>query len=357
MSAVAPAPTLSANEIGPRCLVTGGAGYVGSALVRRLQQAGCSVRSLDLAPHQHGPGVDCIRGDLTDPATLASACEGVNTVFHTAALIKLLSLARPSVRKLVWRVNVEGTAQVLEAARAAGVSAFVHTSTGNVVLDRELPDADETTPYASRAHDLYARSKIAAEQLALTADQSGGMRVCALRPGGVWGSDVDSVMLRSFLTQLAEGRFKALIGDGASTMDNTHIENLIDAQLLAARGLHKTPERIGGEAFFIMDDEPVNPVEWFRPLAEGLGHEFPRLRLPGALMRQIAWLLEAAHFVGGPEPTLCVRAVRNLTETSRLKIDKARQELGYVPRYQRANGIPEVLPAARAWLQQYARPA
>ena len=349
---VASPPQVSVDQIGGRCLVTGGAGYLGSQLVQRLVDVGCQVRSLDIAPQPARPGVEAVQADLCDRQALATACEGVDTVFHTAAIINICTLARPAVRRQVWRVNVEGTQHLLQAAANAGVAAFVHTSTGNVAMDRELIDVDETTPYATRTRDLYSVSKIAAERLALAADQADGMRVCALRSGGLWGPDARSVMVRSFLDELRSGRFVAVIGDGRTYMDNTHIENLLDAQLLAAKALRFQAETSGGQAYFVFDGERINPMEWFRPLTEGLGYRFPRVRLPGRPMLWMAWGLELAHLLGARQPTLTVRAVRNLLESSAFRIDKACRELGYAPRYSRDSGLPELLAAARVYLGQ-----
>lgn len=346
---ISPAPQFKPEEIGPRCLVTGGAGYVGSAIIRRLSEAGCQVRSFDVAPHASVDGVEVVTGDLRDYNSVLAACQGVDTVFHTAALIKLMAIARPALRKLVFDVNVTGTANIARAAAQAGVKAMVHTSTFNVVMDRDYERQDETLPYATHTNDLYTCSKIEAERAALAADAVGGLRVCALRPGGVWGCDTQSIMVRSFLEQL--DNFTVLIGDGHSAADNTHIDNLVDGQLLAAKALHAQPNTVGGQAYFITDDEPVNPLEWFRPLVEGLGHRFPTRRLPAGMMRAVGVLLEVTHLLGAPEPVLTRRSVRNLTESGSFRIDKARRDLGYAPRYVRENGMPRLLPAARAFIE------
>lgn len=348
MPVVPPAPRFDAAELGPHCLVTGGAGYVGSAIVQRLVEAGCTVRVFDVVAPHRAPGVEAVTGDLCDYAALRDACEGVDTVFHTAALIKLIGIARPALRKRVFEVNVQGTENVARATAAAGVKALVHTSTFNVVMDRPLAGGDESLPYATDTDDLYTLSKIEAERIALAADSSGGLRACALRPGGVWGSDTRCIMIRQFLEQL--DNFKVLIGDGTAAADTTHVENLVDAQLLAARALRQRPDMAGGQAYFINDDEPLNQLEWFRPLVEALGRSFPTRRLPTGMMRVVGRMLEVSHYLGAPEPVLTLRSVRNLTENCHFRIDKARRDLGYEPRYTRTNGLPLLLPAAQAFL-------
>ncbi len=348
-----PAPVFRPDELGATCLVTGGAGYLGSALVRRLAQLGCQVHSLDVIPHSHDglDNVQCFTGDLRNYAEIEPAFAGVDSVFHTAALINLLSLYRPAEKRMVYEVNCIGTQNVLRAAAAAGSQALVHTSTFNVVLDRVLNNQDESLPYARKTRDLYSQTKIEAERMVLKADGENGLRTCALRPGGIWGCDTRSLMIRSFLEQLADGRFKVMIGNGKATMDNTHIDNLIDAQLLSARSLRQAPQGVGGEAFFITDNEAVNGLKWFQPLVEALGEKFPRLTLPSSLMRAVSGAMELAHFLGAPEPLLTYRGIRNLTESSSFRIDKAHERLGYAPRFQRANGFPLLLDEARALVE------
>ena len=355
------APQFGPAQLGTRCLVTGGAGYVGRALVRRLREAGCEVRSFDVLPHRQGEGVEIIVGDLRDEAAVRAACKDVDTVFHTAAVINTLSIYRDAVRQRVFSINVDGTRNVVRAAAQAGVTALVHTSSFNVALSKSNHgEQNESAPYADHAQDLYTLSKIAAERSALGADNSNGidgMRVCALRPGGIWGSNTDSMMVRSFVEQLAAGKFKVLVGDPDAQTDNTHVENLVDAELLAAQALRERPQVAGGQAYNISDGEPMNGMAWFRPLVEGLGFPFPQRWLPMWLIRTVARLAETAHWLGAPQPLLTIRGVNNLAESSRLSIAKARRDLGYQPRFQLENGMKTLLPAARAFVEQQRKSA
>lgn len=348
---IAPEPQFTPEEIGKNVLVTGGAGYLGSAIVERLLKVGCKVRSFDLMDHDNG-AEETVVGDISNYADVRKAMEGIDTVFHTVALISLVRIYKPSLRKKVFDVNVKGSKNVVRAAADAKVHSVVHTSTFNVVMDRVLIDKDESVPYATKTYDLYCLSKIEAEKAVLSADNPAGLRTVAIRPGGIWGSDTRSIMISSLLDTVAQGKFTALIGDGKSLMDNTHIENVIDSQLLAAKGLREQPEVVGGQAYFINDDEQVNPLEWFRPIVEGVGHKFPTMKVPGSLMKVITLGMEVAHMLGGPEPVVTHRSIRNLTESSSFRIDKARRELGYEPRYQRANAFPLLMPHAKKYVEE-----
>ncbi len=156
------------ENIGPICLVTGGAGYLGKAIIKRLLDQGYQVHSFDLEPSDiENDRLTNFIGDIRNYGDLRSACEGVKTVFHTAAVINLLGLYRAKVRNRVMDINVAGTAQTLKAATDSGVQLFVYTSSNNVCFDHEIVKGDETIPYATRPIDLYTETKSMAEKLVL----------------------------------------------------------------------------------------------------------------------------------------------------------------------------------------------
>ena len=348
---------LDAATVGPACVVTGAAGYLGGHLVARLLALGCEVRAFDVRPYSGDARAEVVVGDVRRYDQVAEAVEGADVVFHTASVIDTRGFAPPRARRRAWDVNVLGTEHVVRACDRLEVDRLVHTSSINVAMEHVVDEGDESTPYATGAFDLYTQTKVAAERVVLAADDPGGLRTVALRPGGIWGGGECGLMVQRFIEQLAAGKFVALIGGGRSLVDNTHVENLVDAQLLAAAALASAPERVGGQAYFITDDERFNGLEWFRPLAEALGHRFPRARLPGRLMYAVGALAEAASLRGGPEPTLTRRGVLNLTQSSSFRIDKARRDLGYAPRVRRDDGLADLMPDARALYERAARRA
>lgn len=340
-------PELDAQKLGPRALVTGGAGYVGTRLVKRLLELGCEVRSFDRAESGPDPRAEHFVGDIRDYAALREAARDVDVVFHAAAVIVMVGVARPRTRRFAFDVNVLGTEHVIRACRELGIGRLVYTSSANVLLDRPVVEADEDEPYASSFVDLYTETKVAAEKL-VRAAHGEGLATVSLRPGGIWGFDDQSFMMKAFVEQLATGRFKALIGSGEAVVDNTHVESLVEAQLLAAQALSEKPEVVGGRAYHITDDERLNGLEFFRPLVEAWGETFPKLRVPGRLMLAVAHALEWAHFVrGGAEPPLTRGGVYKLIRTSSLRVDRARAELGYEPRYKHTD-LERAVPALRA---------
>ena len=345
------APSFTADELGARVAVTGGCGYLGRALIARLVASGCEVVSIDLGEHAP-PGSQPVRADIRDYTALRDAFSDVDTVFHTAALIAIAQerFTPPARRRLVYEVNVVGTENAIRAARDVGASAFVHASTFNVVMDHPIDGSDESLPYATNSKDLYTLSKIAAERAVLAADSAeDGLRTCAIRPGGIWGPGEGSVMMDRFAQELARGAFKATIGDGATPLDNSHVENVVDAMLLAARALRRGDDAVGGSAYFITDGERHDAMAWFRPFVEAWGEPFPQNRVPGAVMMGVAAAMERAYRVGvmKDEPPLTIRSIRNLTEGAHFSVERARRELGYVPRFTR-DDLPSLVPALRA---------
>ena len=349
MSAIA---SVTAQSLG-RCLVVGHNGYVGRHLAQRLVELGCTVRGFDLA--SSNAAFESEVGDVRDYLAVRRACEGIDTVFHTAALINTLTICRDEIRRRVFAVNVGGTDNVIRACKDAGVSKLVYTSSIAVVAPKPFTAADETAPYPSPDDrvDLYGRTKSLAEARVLAANNEGALRTASIRPGGVWGPGQGAVMVDTLLRDVAAGRFKALVGKGDASIDNSHVDNVVDGHLLAAHRLGEAPEVVGGQAYFITDDEPMNGVDWYRPIIERLGYRWPKIRVPAGPLMAAAYVSEMRHFFGGPEPVMTLRAIRSLTTDNYFRIDKARRDLGYEPRVQLQSGLDAVLPDYEATIAQY----
>ena len=317
---------------GPACLVTGGSGFLGRALSHALIGRGCTVHSLDVRPDADPiPGVKYFTGDIRDYNAVRAASEKCATVFHCAAVMNFLGVCRPSVRREVYGINVGGTENVIRACRETGAKHLVYTSSHVVCFDtRPVIAGDETKPYAKRYLDLYAKTKTAAEKLVLAANGK-ELGTASLRPGGLWGSSDDCYMFSKFIDQLLKGKLVATIGPSDAIIDNTHVDNLVLAEMLAAEGLVRKPEVVGGQAYFIVDDEPMNLMEWLRPLIEGLGYRVPKRSIPALPMYVLGFLAECLHYIGGPRPFMTRLEVHNLTAKFTFRQDKARRDLGFEP--------------------------
>ncbi|MFO7163506.1 MAG: NAD-dependent epimerase/dehydratase family protein [Mycolicibacterium hassiacum] len=331
-----------------RILVTGGSGFVGANLVTTLLNRGYEVRSFDRAPSPlpAHPRLQVLQGDICDPEAVAAAVAGIDTVFHTAAVIDLMGGASVTeeYRRRSHAVNVTGTENLVRAARAAGVQRFVYTSSNSVVMSgRHIAGGDETLPYTERFNDLYTETKVIAEKFVLSQNGVDGMLTCSIRPSGIWGPG-DQTMFRKMFESLLAGHVKVLVGGRKARLDNSYVHNLVHGFILAAE--HLVPGGTApGQAYFINDGEPVNMFEFARPVVEACGRRWPRIRVPGRLV----WLAMTAwqwlHFrFGLPKPMLEPLSVERLFLDNYFSIDKARRELGYRPRYTTEQAMAECLP-------------
>lgn len=333
--------------------ITGASGFIGGKLAERLLAEGRSVRVLARRPlpELEKLGAEAVRGDLHDAAALRRACAGVGTVFHVAGRVG------------VWgpesdfhRVNVEGTAHVIAACRAAGVPRLVHTSSPSVVFNGgDLAGVDESAPLCTQAPCAYPTSKAAAERLVRVANAD-TLATVSLRPHLVWGPGDRNVVPR-VLALARQGRLK-IVGAGRNLVDCTHITNVIDAHVLAEAALmpgnligYQTP---GGDprgrAYFITNGEPVVLWDWINELLRGVGAPEITRRVSLATAYRAGAVLETVWRVlplkGDPPMTRFV--AKELATDHWFKIDAARRDLGYVPRVSMAQGTAELIAHYRA---------
>ncbi|XP_032370277.1 short-chain dehydrogenase/reductase family 42E member 1 [Etheostoma spectabile] len=325
-------------------LITGGCGYFGYRLACSLHQKGAQIILFDtVAPKQEVPdNIVFVQGDIREYAQVEKVIAGVDCVFHIASYG--MSGREQLNRHLIEEVNVQGTRNVLKACVEHGVSRLVYTSTFNVVFGGQvIKNGDESLPYLPlHLHpDHYSRTKSLAEMAVLKAngtalkDGSGVLRSCALRPAGIYGPGEQRHLPR-IVSYIEKGIFRFVYGEASSLVEFVHVDNLVSAHVLAAKALisEKQP-RSAGQAYFISDGRPVNNFEFFRPLVEGLGYPFPKLRLPISLIYFVAFLTEMIHYLIGPfynfQPLLTRTEVYKTGVTHYFSMAKAKAELGYEP--------------------------
>ncbi|XP_020495685.2 short-chain dehydrogenase/reductase family 42E member 1 [Labrus bergylta] len=325
-------------------LITGGCGYVGYRLACSLRQKGTKVVLFDtVPPNQELPeDIVFVQGDIREYAHVEKAITGVDCVLHLASYG--MSGREQLNRHLIEAVNVQGTQNVLKACIELGVSRLVYTSTFNVVFGgQEIKNGDEGLPYLPlHLHpDHYSRTKSLAEMAVLKANGaaleggSGVLRTCALRPAGIYGPGEQRHLPR-IVGYIEKGIFRFVYGDPSSLVEFVHVDNLVLAHELAAEALTSEKQhRSAGQAYFISDGRPVNNFEFFRPLVEGLGYPFPKLRLPISLIYFFAFLTEMVHNLIGPfynfQPLLTRTEVYKTGVTHYFSMAKAKVELGYEP--------------------------
>lgn len=319
--------------------VTGGSGYLGRNLIRRLVRDGHRVvalaRSDASAEAVERLGASAARGDILDPASLVGGMQGCAWLVHAAA-----DTGHGAFEAGQQHTNLQGTTNVFAAARQAGVSRAVHVSTEAVLLSgRPLVNADETTPIPAVHAGSYSASKAAAEKAAL-AQNSDGCPIMVVRPRFVWGRD-DTTAVPQLAAAAKSGKL-AWIGGGTYRTSTTHIDNVVEGIVLAlVRGR-------GGEAYFVTDGEPVEFRSFVSHLLERAGIAPPTRSAPRWLVAGAARLGDAlARLTGGRfHPPIGMQEYGTVGVEVTLDIGKARRELGYAPVITREAGLATVQPSA-----------
>ena len=322
-------------------LVTGGCGFVGAAIARALKARGDEVIVLDLAPECPVEGVDYRRVDITDKAAVTEACRGVDTVIHNASIVH----TKQNKQDVIWAVNLGGTENMLEAARANNVPRFIYISSGSVVYEgKDIENGDESLPYSSISQAPYADSKIEAEKLTLADNGKGGMATCALRPHVVFGPG-DNRFMPTLLAKGRKGQLSVQIGRGIWLSDYTYVSNMTDAVLLADEALAKggLDSIAAGQAYFITNGEPMPFWDFIRKVAARLGFPPIKYRAPKSLIYAIAAVKEGIDTLKGgtlnAEDGMTRFAIRYMCTHHYFSIEKARRELGYNPAVSVEEGI------------------
>jgi nucleoside-diphosphate-sugar epimerase len=322
-------------------VVTGAAGWLGHNLVRTLadqrERVRCLVRDPDDAALVEiaGRGVEAVVGDVRDPAVVDRLFEGVGkaTVFHAASVIHPARETRE-----LFDVNVGGTQLMLDRARRAGVSRFLHVSSNSPFGANPTPQGRFTEDSPYHPYLAYGQSKMEAEQLVQRAHDRGDVPTVILRPPWFYGPYQPSRQTRFFAT-IRRGRFP-LVGDGTQQRSMVYTGNLVDG-LLRAEVASAAP----GRAYWIADARPYELREVIAGVrealeAEGLTVSRRQPRLPrgaGLVAERVDRLLQGRGVYVQP-----VHVLGELKDRIACDISRAREELGYDP----ATGLVEGMRAS-----------
>lgn len=261
---------------GSTVLITGGAGFIGSSLADRLLAEGARVRVLDdfstgrrenLRHLAHA--IELIEGSITDPAACAAACAGADFVFHQAAIPSVQRSVTDPVR--THEVGATGTLRMLMAAKDAGVCRFVYAGSSSAYGD--TPTLPKREDMAERPLSPYAVAKLAGEQYVRVFAHVYRLETVVLRYFNVFGPRQDpssqySAAIPRFIAMAAEGRAPLINGDGEQTRDFTYIDNVVEANLLAA----KTPaDRVSGGVFNVGAGERTSVNDLWRTIRSVVG--------------------------------------------------------------------------------------
>ena len=321
-----------------RVLITGGTGFIGSALCRHYLDEGHEVRALaklaTSAEMRNGEklreaGVDLVVGDVGSRETIARASDGVDLVHHVAAAMREANVGR----EFYWQVNVEGTRYVLEEAARAGASQVVYCSSVGVYGDISGRRVDEESRCRPTNH--YGETKLAAEALVKEFTGREQLPVVIVRPAEVYGPG-DARLLKLF--RMIQDRKFILFGRGEGKHHLVYIEDLVAAMALAGR----RPE-LSGQTFVLAGEEPIELRKMIRLIAEVLDVEPPWRSLPLAPVMLAARIIEAVCRPLGIQPPIYPRRMDFFRHDWHFDISRCKETLGYTPRFDLRSGLERTI--------------
>jgi nucleoside-diphosphate-sugar epimerase len=313
-----------------KILVTGGTGFTGSFLVRRLLHEGHKVTLIDNQPGHFFDelkrlGAEIFIGSVSDRQLVWKAIQGCEVVHHLAAVFRRVNLPK----QVYWDVNVEGTQNVLEAALYHGVQKVVNCSTCGVHGDVKREPADENAPIAPE--DYYQYTKYKAEKI-IPKFVEKGLKVSTLRPTAIYGPG-DPARFFMLFKRVNTGSFP-MFGDGRAHYHPLYIDNLVDAfELAAASGKGE------GEAYLIGDKHYYTLNELVSAIAETLEVDLKVRHLPFWPLWTASFACELAYKPFPVDPPLFRRRVDWFRQNRAFSIQKAQRELGYEPKVSLKEGL------------------
>jgi nucleoside-diphosphate-sugar epimerase len=315
-----------------KLFVTGATGFIGRRLLPRLSADGHQSTSLALPtePIPACAGASIVRGDITDPASLRGLLDGHDCVVHLAGAV-----GYGQTMQRCLRVNRDGTANVAREAVRAGVRRFVHLSSvavygriAGVVVREDAP--------LRKIGDPYGDTKVDAERVLVDRQARGELEPTILRPTVIYGPG-DDKFLPKLVENLRSGHAR-VIGSGRNTVDLVHVDDAVE---MIARCV-TDPRAIGG----VYNVAHPNNPSWSELLgivASSIGARPPRGRLAYPLAYVAAALIEAVAALRGREPRLTRYAVRVIGRQYLYCVDRARDELGFVPQIDLETGLRQCL--------------
>ena len=318
-------------------LVTGATGVIGPRVVHALYQAGYQICAFSVEAPTAGifpQNVEVLLGDVTDKAAVQSAMHGVDAIVHLAALLHIVN-PPPDLREKCERINVGGTATVVDAAVKAGVNRVVLASTIAVYgpSDGKILNEDSNT----HPDTFYAKTKLAAEKIVLNARCADDLPIgTVLRFGAVYGSRIKGNYQR-LVKALARGRFMG-VGDGSNRRTLIYDKDLARAVMLAV-----SHHAAAGQIFNVTDGRFHTLREIIAVISLALGRIPPRYSLPLKPVRWAAGLLEDAARVIGRQSPIARATIDKYTEDIAVSGDKIRCLLGFNPQYDLMSGWRETV--------------
>lgn len=308
-----------------KALVTGGGGFLGSAIVSTLLKRGDTVKTIQRGdyPFLAELGAEVYKGDLTKLNDINEAVKGCDVVFHVAA------------KAGVWgnyddyyTSNVVATKNVIQACQNNNVANLVYTSTPSVVFDGKNEEGiNESAPYAKTFFNAYQKTKAEAEQLVINSN-SKSFKTVSLRPHLIWGPE-DNHLVPRIINRAKAGKLK-LVGSKDHKVDSCYIDNAAKAHILAADEL-LTNSRCAGKSYFISNDEPVYMSELINRILNAASLSPVNKRVPEKLAYLVGGILEVIYKIFNirNEPIMTRFIAKQLSTAHWFDLTAAKRDFGY----------------------------
>ncbi len=313
-------------------LVTGGTGFVGAHLAKKLLASGHQVQLMgrDFSKSQELIVVGAVPTsvDLRDRPAVAASCLGIDAVFHIGALS-----APWGRREDFWGINVDGTASIIEGCRRHNVKRLIYISSPSVIFDgRDHLNATEQHPCPQRFTSIYALTKKLGEDLV----NASNLQTVIIRPKAIFGAG-DRALLPRLIAAAREGRLPQ-VGDGNNLVDLTYVDNVVHALVLALES-----DKAIGKTYTITNDEHVPLWNVIKTVLRRLGLSDKLRPLPLSLVLAVATLMEWRAALTNQEPLLTRYSAAILARTQTYDITAAKRDLEYAPIVSVAEGIERTL--------------
>ncbi len=328
-----------------KILVTGGGGFLGSAIVRELHSSGHDVVSFSRRDHPalKNMGVPHICGDISEYSSLKESMGGCEAVFHVAAKTGV-----DGSYKEFYRANVIGTENVLRACREWNIRYLVFTSSPSVVFDgKDSAGKNESLPYARKFTAAYPETKALAERMIMNAN-SATLKTVSLRPHLIWGPG-DPYYLPQLLDRAKRGKL-FILGRSPNLVDCVYIDNAARAHVLAFGQLLRNPGQLEGKAYFISQGVPIPISELMNKLLATCGIPPVTAHLSPVVVRFAGRLLDTIYRVFSirSAPPVSYFLAQQLSSSHWYDISAAKRDFGYLPEISLDEGMERL----RKWVVQ-----
>jgi nucleoside-diphosphate-sugar epimerase len=312
-------------------LITGGSGFTGNHLARRLYRAGCNVRLIlrDSAKVQRDINYspEIIIGDIRDRDSVRKATKGIDTIFNLAALYRTAG----AKNHVYYDVHVVGTRNLLRASFEFNIERFVHCSTVGVHGHISAPPADEESSY--NPADIYQHTKLQGELLVRESYETVGVPFSVVRPCAIYGPG-DLRLLKLF--KLASKLITPIVGDGEIYYHMVHVSDLVDGFILAAKHPNAVNQVfiIGGEQWLTLNDL-ITMIKHIKGMKDRCFH------MPALPFQLLGGICEKIFIPIGLEPPIYRRRVDFFTKSRAFSIEKAQREIEYKPKIDLSSGLKQ----------------